>query len=328
MLFTDIAEIQTIMPISVGNDFNRLKPHIANAESKYIKPLLGTAMYDELQEFYDADYPENPTETQEATLALQQKVQHAVIHLAYFIGFDFLNAYISDGGFKRQESTTIKGLYKYQEDNLREYFRDSGLNALDDVLVLLEENIAHFGEFKAADNWTELKESFLPTVAVIEKIPYNIHSSRLIFLALKPHVAYAEDTDIKPLLGETIYNEIKTEMVKDAPAAKVTAILPYIRKPLIYLSAAYLMEETAATLDDKGLFFEKKTGLYPGNTQKSPSEPDIVSARVARERHKASVYLEALKAYLVENEEDWEEYSGQTGPLIDRDNTDKKTFWA
>ena len=52
MLFQTISEIKEFLPISVGNDFNRLKPHIENAENKYIKPLLGSAMYDELQEFY------------------------------------------------------------------------------------------------------------------------------------------------------------------------------------------------------------------------------------------------------------------------------------
>lgn len=328
MLFKTISEIKTFLPVGAGNDYGRLKPHIENAEQKYIKPLLGTNMYEELEEFYDAAYPEDPTEVQEATKKLLEKVQHALIHLAYFVGFDFLNIQATDAGFHRSESQTQKGLYKYQEDNLREYFQQSGLNGLDDVLVFLENNIAHFGEFKASNNWTELKESFLPTVAVIEKIPYNLHGSRLIFLALKPHVSFAEDTDIKPLLGTTIYNTIKTEMVKDAPAEKVTNILPYIRKPLIYLAAANLMEETGATLYDKGLYFEEKTGLYPGNTKKAPAEAEIAAKRVAGQRLKASIYLEALKKYLNDNIDEWEDYSGQTGSLFNRDNTDKKTFWS
>ena len=117
-------------------------------------------------------------------------------------------------------------------------------------------------------------------------------------------------------------------MVKDTPAEKVTAILPYIRKPLIYLAAALLMEETGATLYDKGLFFEKYNATYPDNKLSGPSDPELVAERVKRERLKASVYLEALKNYLIANATDWENYNGQTGPLINRDNTDKKTFWA
>ncbi len=324
MLFTTITEIKEFLPIGVGNDFNRLKPHIANAENKYIKPLLGTSMYDELVEFYGETYPDEPTEAQEATKELLEKVQHALIHLAYFMGFDFLNISVSDAGFQRNEGTHTKGLYKYQEDNLRNYFSDSGFNSLDDVLVYLEENIDYFNEFKLADNWTELKESFLPTVSVIEGIPYNIHGSRLIYLALRPHIAYAEDTQIKTTLGETIYNEVKTEMVKDDAATKVTALLPYIRKPLIYLAAALLMEETGATLDNRGLFFEETSATYPGNKVKKPTEPDAMFARVQRERVKAVNYLEDLKNQLIAN---WDDFEADSG-VFNRDNTNKKTFWG
>ena len=149
MLFKTIAEIKNFLPIGAGNDLNRLKPHIENAENKFVKPLLGTAMYDELVEFYETEYPAEPTEVQEATLLLLTKVQHAVIHLAYFVGFDFLNVSVSDAGFQRIESERTKGLYKYQEDNLKSYFSEAGFNALDDVLVYIENNIAHFNEFKA-----------------------------------------------------------------------------------------------------------------------------------------------------------------------------------
>jgi len=325
MLFTTIAEIKTILPIGVGNDFYRLKPHIENAENKYLKALLGTEMYDELQEFYDAEYPTEPTPVQEATKELLTKVQHAVIHLAYFVGFDFLNVSVSDMGFTRTESTTSKGLYKYQEGNLKKYFSESGFNSLDDVLVYLETNIAHFNEYKLHANWTILKQSFLPTVKVVENIPYNIHGSRLIFLALKPQVSFIEDTLIRTALGEIIYAEIKTEMAKDAPTERVTAILPYIRKPLIYFSTAMLMEETGATLDEKGLYFEKINATAPDNRIKGPSTEQRIAAMVARNRLIGNSYLDMLKSYLHEN---WEEYDGQTGSVFNRDNTDKKTFWA
>lgn len=325
MLFKNIAEIKTFLPIGAGNDFNRLKPHIENAENKYVKPLLGTAMYDELQEFYDTEYPDNPSEAQEDTNALLKKVQHSLIHLVYFSGFDFLNVTVSDAGFNRTESNTMKGLFKYQEDNIKKYFSDAGFNGLDDVLIFLEENIAHFGEFKLADNWTVLKQSFLPTVKVVEEIPFNIHSSRLIFLALKPGVAFIEDTIIRKTLGETIYAEIKTEMEKDEPAEKVTAVLPYIRKPLIYFASAHLMEETGAELGDKGLFFEKLDPVFRGNLKREPSSEQRIAAMVTRNHNVGNSYLEALKSYLDLN---WETYSGQTGSVFNRDNTGKKTFWA
>lgn len=325
MLFKKIDEIKTFLPIGVGNDFLRLKPHIENAENKYIKTVLGTAMFDELQEFYEAEYPEEPTEVQKAMLQLQTKTQHALIHLAYFVGFDFLNVNVSDAGFQRIESERTKGLYKYQEENLKSYFSDAGFNALDDVLVFLENNIEHFAEFKAQTNWDELKTAFLPTVKIVEKIPFNLHGSRLTFLALQPHIAFIEDSVIRPTLGTAIYSEIKTEMAKDTPSEKVSAILPHIRKPLIYLASALLMEETGATLDKKGLYFEKFTGTEPDNKMKGPSTEERIAAMIARNRMIGNSYLDMLKSYLMEN---WDAWEGNNKRLPNRDNNGKKTFWA
>ena len=328
MLFQTITEIKTFLPIGTGNDFDRLKPHIENAENKYIKPLLGIDMYDELVEFYEALPIEEPTEVQQAMQELLEKIQHSVIHLAYFVGYDFLNVSVTDTGFQRIESEHKKGLFKYQEDNLKQYFSDAGFNSLDTILLFIETNIVHFAEFKASANWTVFKESFIPTVNTLEQIPYTIYGSRLTFLNLKPHLAFIEDTVIKKLLGETIYQEIKAEMIKDTPAEKVAAILPYIRKPLIYLAAALLMEETGATLGNNGLFFEKLNGNNPDNREKQPSTEERILARIKRSNDVGNAYLDALKSYLISNVADWEAFDGTTGSIFNRDNTDKKTFWA
>ena len=64
-------------------------------------------MYEELEEFYEMDTLSNPTVVQQKTASLLRLVQSAVIHIAYWIGFDLLNAHISDCGFKRTESTSV-----------------------------------------------------------------------------------------------------------------------------------------------------------------------------------------------------------------------------
>ena len=328
MLLQTISEIKEFLPIGVGNDFNRLKPHIENAENKYIKPLLGIAIYDELQEFYDEFPYDNPTEVQEITTELLYKVQHSVIHLAYFIGYDFLNVSISDSGFNRLETENKKGLFKYQEDNLKKYFSDSGFNSLDDILVFLETNIAHFGEFKATANWTEFKGSFIPNVAVLEKIPFNIFGSRLTFLSLKPHLAFVEDTTIKLALGTDIYDEIKAGMILDDIPEKVSKILPYIRKPLIYFASALFMSETGATLGNNALYFDKSESTAGGISNKVPATEERIMDLIKRNNFIGNSYLDILKTFLISEAESWSNFDGKTGSLFNRDNTNKKTFWA
>jgi hypothetical protein len=259
--------------------------------------------------------------------ALLAKVQKSLIHLAYWMGFQVLNAIISDTGFKRTESDTVKGMYHYQEDELKEYFKTAGFNAMDEVLEYLEINIDHFDDFDMTPTWTIYKSAFIPNTKIFNAI-IDINSSRLTFLRLKTYAMLVEDLNIRPLLGDAIFDEIKTEMVKDEPAAKVLTILPYIRKAVAFLSTAMLMEESGADLTEKGLYFESTTATAPSDRNKQPAKQEQITALAKRNRMYGDNYLEGLKSFLIRNPTDWPTYSGQTGNVLRRDNTDKKTFWA
>ena len=203
----------------------------------------------------------------------------------------------------------------------------SGFNGLDDALVYIELNIEHFNEFKTSPNWTILKSSFLPTVKIVEDIPFNIQSSRLIFLAFKPNIAYIEDTVIRYTLGEEIYNAVKSDMVADDPLTKTLDLLPYIRKPLIYLASASFMEESGAELTNKGLFFSaiQPVGTGQNTLKNEPASEKRILAMIARNLKMGENYLDMLRSYLKTN---WTEYSGAVGSAFSRDNTGKKTFFA
>ncbi|MGQ7868695.1 DUF6712 family protein [Sunxiuqinia sp. sy24] len=330
MLFKDIQEVKTYLAVGVGNDFNRLKAHIQNAENAYMRPLLHSNMYDELQEFYDEGLPlpETPSDAQLAMNELLAKVQNSVIHLAYWMGFQALNSTISDQGFRRQESDASKSLYKYQEDELKDYFKTSGFNAMDDILEYLENNIAHFAEFKATENWTIRKEAFIPDTKAFEKVPYSLNNSRLTFLRLVTHMQTVEDLQLKPLLGSAVFDELKAEMIKDSPSAKVRAILPHIRKPIVWFATAYLMEESGADLTEKGLYFDSFSVQEKSNLNRGPASEQRIASMIARNRMIGERYMGLLKNYLLNHVEEWPGFEAQDGFILNRDNTDKKTFWA
>lgn len=327
MLFTNLQEIQKYISVGNATELAALKPHIENAETAYIRPLLGPDMFDELQEFYDEMPADQLTEVQEAMKELLGKVQKSLIHLAYWMGFQVLNATITSGGFKRTESTTTKSLFKYQEDELKEYFKTAGFNAMDEVLEFIEINIVHFNEFKLSPNYTVLKKAFIPNTRTFNEI-ILINNSRLTFLRLKSYSTLVEDMDIFPVLGASIFDEIKAEMVKDAPLEKVKNILIYIRKAVAYLSASKLMEESGADLTEKGLYFESTSATNNSDRNKQPSNMDQVVALSKRYRMLGEAYLDQLKSFLAVHTAEWPAYSGQTGNVLRRDNGGKKTFWA
>ncbi|MDP3587487.1 MAG: hypothetical protein Q8R58_05490 [Sulfuricurvum sp.] len=334
MLFKSIEEVKQFLAVGAGTDFNRLKSHIQNAETAYLRPLLGPILFNELQDFYNNPDADPPAENKILLPELLTLAQRSLIHLTYWSGFQVLNATISDGGFKRTENEKVKSLFKYQEVELKEYFKTTGFNGLDEILFYLEMEIkksegetVNFISFADSGAWTILKSSFIPDTYTFNSIVF-INHSRLTFLRLKSSMQLVEDLDIKPLLGEAIFDEIKLEMVKKTPSAKVNAILPYIQKATAYLSTALLMEESGADLTDKGLYFESTSSENNLITNDQPSESERINFLAQRNKAIGQNYLERLKSYLIANAADWPSYSGQTGNALRRNNTDKKSFWV
>jgi hypothetical protein len=325
---TFLTEIQEILPASVATDREKLWPFIEQAERKYILPLLERELYDDLQKFCN-DHNNwmsggSGGEDETKTIALIKLIRIAELNLAYYIGFAPLNVKISDGGFQRTgESDAFKGLYKYQESELKSYFETTGYNGLDDVLKYIEENIEHFPEWEESTNYTVRKAAIIKDAETFDRICF-INNSRLTFLRLQRYINEVIDFEIKPLLG-TEWTTLMTELAKEDPAPKYSALVPEIQKPLAYLSCAILIEKTG-NLTDRGLFFEGKNSMYPDDSFKKPAEGDAVVVSAGSFRSTGQKYLEALRQFLIKNS--FTSQGSEEGNIYNRDNNDKKTFVA
>lgn len=323
---TFITEIKEFVPASVATSRAKLWPFLEQVERKYIKPLLEDEFFAEVQKYYDDPEEGGSGSAEDRThmAALLRLIQLAEINLAYWVGFDILNVKISDAGFQRPEGGSFKGLYKYQEENLRGYFEKTGFDTLDDILEYLENHIEYFPEWEDSSVYTIHQRSIIPDTATFHKI-CDINKSHLIFLRLKPYMNQVLDFDIKPLLGNTVWNDLQAELAKESPSDKYIALRVECQKPLAFLSTALLIENTGK-LTDRGLFFDGKNSGFPDNTTVRPGNINEIGSQVGSNRAMGTRYLELLRQYLANN--DFAGYSGLTGPVINRDNTDKKTFWT
>jgi hypothetical protein len=337
-----MEEIRRYVPVSVSSDFDSLSPHIANAEADYLIPVIGQQTYDELQLFYDsassgsADLPEEESGsgTSEEDEAADKKktellrlVQSCVTHIAFWIGYDLLNSYITDDGFKRTESEKIKSLFKYQEDNLKQYFRTNGFNRLDTVLQFLEDNAQTFTTFAVSAQYTVLKSAFIPNTAAFNRIVF-IGGSRLTFLRMIPHMQLIEEVEIRPLLGSVALAQLREEMLKESPRPAITGIVPIIQKAVAYLASGMLMQESGADLTDNGLYFSSQSSITGNNSEKKPSDALRIATLSERNRHIGNAFLDQVRSYLVTHAADWNDVAPSTGKILSRNNTGKKTFWA
>lgn len=319
-------EIKDILPVSVAVTREKLWPFIEKVERKFLLSLLERDLYDDLQKFYNNKdkWESGSGEDSAKTTELIKLIQIAELNLAYFMGFDVLNVKISDAGFQRiAANEAFSGLYKYQEENLKKYFESTGFDGLDDVLKYIEDYIEYFPEWENSDNYAARKTAIIKDAEAFDKI-CAIGKSRLTFLRLQRYMNEVIDFDIKPLLGSE-YSTLITELAKEDPAAKYTALVPEIAKPLAYYSAAKLIENSGS-LTDRGLLFEAKNSLFPDDTTRKYAEGDSAITASISYRKVADRYLEALRKYLIDNS--FTDQGSADGSVYDRDNTNKKTFIA
>ena len=323
---TDFTEeAKAILPVSAALEREKLWPYLERVERKYILPLLGRELYDDLIKYHnDSGSWSGSGEDAQKTAELVSLIRIGELNLAFFTGFDVFSVMISSAGFQRSESEKFKGLYKYQETNLKTLFAETGYDAIDDILTYLEDNIEYFPEWEeSATNQARLK-SLIKDASTFNSI-CDIKNSRLTFLRLLPFMKQVVDMEIIPTIGAALWTKLQSEMTSDSPDSKYIALVPKLRDPLAFLSSALLVLNTG-DLTDRGLYFESRNSLYPDPSTSRPGEGDTLAMRYKFYREPGLSYLASVKKYLADNS--FTEYSGASESIYNRDNDGKKTFVA
>jgi len=327
MIINTTAEIRQYLPVNISLSMESLKPFIEPVEQKYLVKVIGQAQYDIIN-----DYAKSTTHDDDKD-ALLKLCMPPVVFLSVLEGFDFLNVEFSDSGFHRNESDTKKGLYGYQERNIKAFLKNSGFNALENLLKFLEDNIDTYQDWADSDECTNAYDSLIRTATEFTKFWVQLKSSAIVFRQLKSAMQRAEDFHIRGLIGDTLIDTVK-ELIKDREIDlpinnKYKLLLPYIQKPLAYLTVYEGADELGAKLTDKGLYFEQvDAGLIPDNiSETSPIERiDIIKKQT---RASGKVYLTNLIDYLNKNIADFpDEYTPISNTVVVADQTSKKIFTA
>ena len=342
MLFKETLNIKTeeikqYIAVNVLISFKSISPYITTAERDFIKTLLGSDQYSELCSYYADPEDWTPGEGEasaESLAALLPMVQLPLINLAYWRGFSMLSVNLGDSGAFRIEGDNQKPLFQYQEENIKNSFKQDGFNGLDNLLGFLEEKIDNYPKFKNSDNYTIFKEKFIRTASEFNSI-FNIGGSRLVFLRLQPFIEQVNDFEIMPLIGREYFEEIRAVMSSEAdPSDLQVQFINFVKKIQAFLSVSRGITEMGVNITDKGLFFDS-TASTGTNIRKQQVIGDAHRDTIRKNAETTGrAYIEYLKEFLHANIEDFPTYAGfngynegkSTSPFI-RDNTDKKTVW-
>lgn len=324
-------EMNAVIPVSSALSFEKVYSSLQAADELYLIPVFGSALMATFRSIYDKE-DKSGDEKQ-----LLQVLQAAEANLAYYTNFDALQLRITDQGFQRQQTENFGSPYKYQEDRLRQTFKNRGFNAIDSILDLLDAKFAELEGYAEMPVHATTRTDIVQRTAEVNRVHF-INSSRLVFLRLVPILTAISYNELRPLLGWQLYTkmlqaleagtataEVPSASASGAPSRTYEELrqkcIPFVVKKAV----AQLLRETGS-ITDRGLYF---IGQAAGN-----SDNQTVTPATRREAHDAAAIAEAeaqrhadtLLAFI---EWKWPEYfSGHQSDVFKRDNNDKKTFWA
>lgn len=315
-------EFKEYLPVNLNLRFETIAPYLAIVEKKYVISLIGQPLMDDIRAYYDSDGDEQNEAHYDELL---DKVRCAVIRLAMWCGFDAIATQMSDTGFSSAIDKENR-LFRYQEENLKSAFKREGFDALDDVLEYLEENINFFENYTQSPAYTNRNNSLIKTTDMFDEC-YNIDKSRLVFLKMRQYVRDVELLRLQHRIGAAFYNELLTA---DESVARYAAILPNIRRFVVYQSIAEGIGELHKVPTEKGLVFEENK--TDGVEVKTLEHAQLMETRI-QFAEKAEKYLAAAITHIQSTKSDYPNYTQFAGDspadgIIHRDNTNKKTFLA
>ena len=309
--WNDAAEMQPFISVSKGLRFASVEAPLRNAFEMFLRTLLGDALITDLETYYAASTPDAKQKR------LLQLAQRANALLAFWYDYNEMQVLIDDNGIKRVESGEVKTPYKYQEQALRNGWKEKGFNALDDLLNYLESEKTTFAHY----NSTSTKTSLVRSAAEVDNY-YYINGSRIIFLRLQSHFRNVINTIIAPRLG-TIYTDLMTDLAADTPAAKFLKLRETLVPVIVFYAVARLMRETGS-LTDKGLFFETLKNTDDAVNTSPVTDERMISQATIAEADAISYWKIAEKLL----KSDFGVTTSTGSKIPKRDNADKKAFWS
>lgn len=318
-------EIRPYISVSTSLHFETMQAPLQNAFGLFIQPIVGNDISILLEDIYQQTTDINTIKANASRKELQLLYlsQRANALLAFWYDYDEIQLLIGDSGAKRQESEQAKTPYKYQELSLKEGWKNKGFDALDNLIYFLEQNTSHFPGFKNSTYYTQSIKSIVRNTTEVNEY-YTINNSRLIFLRLKAHFRVVEDTIIKPRLSSPFFDELKTEIAKENTPDKFNALRTLLIPVVVFYSISRLIRETGS-LTDKGLFFQS----LKGGDDSFSSHVLVTDERIIMQANRAEA--DAISYWLeVEQflKKEFNQHTTKGKKIPDRDNTNKKSFWA
>lgn len=313
MLVRPISEIKQYVKLNYTFNHGDLDPTLQRAENKFMVKYLGREQYDILVEANNTDAL---TEDQEKLL---HYASGALYNYAILLALPGLNVQISGMGITQQHTDKSKPAFQHAVRALEESLKDAAYDWLESMLDYLEENEDDFPYWVDSDAYTRNKESFINTAARFNEC-YNIQYKIQTFHAIKPIIYDMECFTILPIIGQTFFDELKTEILEKNISAVNKPVINFIQKALANYTIANAIRANWVSIKDSSVTYNELV-----ETNDNPEAVRIASAeqlkvKIEHAESMGSMYISKLLDHLTLNIDSYPSYKAFTEESEEEDS--------
>lgn len=303
-LITEITQLQEVVGGAVNKsvDIRSLHPYLSGVVRDYIIPHLGKQLIDDVIDRQD-------TIGDESLTLLLYYTRKAAGYLTLWKYADIAGVQLSDMGLLRSESENMKSAFKYQEAGYRNAMRDHGHEALEELIIFLQENATDYPLW-GAERLANSRRLFLANATQFRSV-YSRYISRYSYEILQPVIEDLEAFAIQPLLGDDFFYELKELVRLDTLTNQEKELVYRIRKAI----ANFAIEEGTKQhwIKISGNNIIQSEHLDQSNIEHATDAAINVSLRhhdVTGNRH-----LTYIQKFLKDNIDDFETYANWQAEL-------------
>lgn len=284
----DIQEY-TELPNSVR--FRFLKPSVRMAKLQYMIPMIGAEGLAELETF-------GPPSSNTPEGIAVDLCREAWANFTYHNFIPQMSVVVDAVGSHEPENNEFKPTRQWaQRDKLTQVLKRAYL-AIDALLLHMDSNIASFPLYAASKTYLSARLLFVSTAQQFN-FYYDISSSRSLFIQMLPSLRRLEQFQLIPILGETLKNTIKSEMVTDTLAPLNRQLLEnYIRPALVHLAMAEALLNKSIHLTTEGVSVFEVVSPTNSIDKISTAPADLLSKNIQQRKAMGESYIAAMKKQL------------------------------
>jgi hypothetical protein len=228
LLVKDLSDFKKHVTVTADFNFEIIKPYITKIQTGDATRIFGSPFITSLATRYNASAPSPALTTQELTII--ELIGNYISHLALAQALPVLMAQLGASGLFQKEGQNSKPIFQWQKLEYEEAQLEMAYNALESALeyAIAERTHTQFATWKDSTAELAAMEPFVRNAAVYNRT-FPINNSRRTFEALKPFATEVEKFDVRYLLGQALFDQLKTELKTLTLSADNATLLPYVQ---------------------------------------------------------------------------------------------------